>query len=303
MMVKSLSELRYACLFCTQTGHTVREGDATVFLSQEQLLRHLSRHPQPLPEVPGVTVLYGKAGHGHGHSLEEDYDLHFPDPPAPTPMPETSFSTLPTATAVRSHVRKPGDMRPPTDPDGSEDILQFLPGARIVGVEFPARWGGNWCMGWHDGVRAAFPFKHVEIDRPKPSEISYNANSSVSVKARWKWSPKLGSDEPRWLPLEKGDSIRNVGWVYQDHWCWSGTNSKGKTGVFPSSHIDPVSVREVVKPATSKPPSVKSMKLSSVKQSSAIRGLMGRRTIHRANDPSLTWEGVAAQIKFPTQPR
>ncbi|KAL2754047.1 hypothetical protein ACRALDRAFT_2028557 [Sodiomyces alcalophilus JCM 7366] len=298
MLVKSLSEIRYACLFCTQTGHTVREGDATVFLTQEQLLRHLSRHPQPLPEVPGVTVLYGKVG--QGHHLEEDYDLHFPDPPAATPMPETSFSTLPTATAVKAHVRKRGEIKPLTDPDGSEDILQFLPGARIVGIEFPAKWGGSWCMGWHDGVRGAFPFKLVEIEPPKPGDVSYNANSSVSVKARWKWSPKLNKDEAPWLPLDKGDTIRSVGWVYQDHWCWSGTNSKGKTGVFPASHIDPASIREVGH--SSKPSSVKSIALSSepspvdpppAKQSSGIRGLMGRRAIHKAKDPSLTWEGVA----------
>jgi hypothetical protein len=26
--------------------------------------------------------------------------------------------------------------------------------------------------------------------------------------------------------------------LYADYWCWSGTNSKGRTGVFPQSHID-----------------------------------------------------------------
>jgi len=25
--------------------------------------------------------------------------------------------------------------------------------------------------------------------------------------------------------------------LYADHWCWWGTNSKGKYGAFPSSHI------------------------------------------------------------------
>jgi hypothetical protein len=30
-----------------------------------------------------------------------------------------------------------------------------------------------------------------------------------------------------------------------DHWCWSGTNSKGKFGVFPQSHIASGSIREV----------------------------------------------------------
>lgn len=30
--------------------------------------------------------------------------------------------------------------------------------------------------------------------------------------------------------------------VYKEHWCWSGTNSKGKWGIFPQSHIDPHSL-------------------------------------------------------------
>lgn len=324
MLVRSLSEIRYACLFCAQTGHTAREGDATVFETQEQLLRHLSRHPQPLPEVPGVTVLYGNVG--QGHPLEEDYDLHFPDPPATTPMPELAFSTLPTATAIKSLTRKPGE-KPLQDPDGSENVLRFLAGARIVGVEFPSKWAGNWCVGWHDGVYAAFPFKHVEMDVPKPSEVSHNPNSSVTVTARWKWSPKDNSNEAGWLPLERGESIRTVGCkshhrssiyftnvgkhvadtntgVYQDHWCWHGTNNKGKSGVFPSSHIDPISIREGQPAPASKAPSIKSVKTNSgLKQSAAVKGLMGRRTIHngRAKDAALSWEGVAAQIKFPGQ--
>ncbi|KXH58786.1 hypothetical protein CSAL01_11450 [Colletotrichum salicis] len=74
--VKTTAEIRYACLFCTHIGRTVYEGDATVFQSADQLLQHLSRHPQPLPEVPGVTVLYGQVDKDH-HQIE-DYDVHFP---------------------------------------------------------------------------------------------------------------------------------------------------------------------------------------------------------------------------------
>lgn len=32
--------------------------------------------------------------------------------------------------------------------------------------------------------------------------------------------------------------------VHQEHWCWSGTNSKGKTGIFTRSHIEPGSLVE-----------------------------------------------------------
>ncbi|KAG7129006.1 hypothetical protein HYQ45_011655 [Verticillium longisporum] len=143
MTTKNLTEVRYACLFCTQAGHTVRHGDATAFVSQEQLLRHLSQHPQPLPEIPGVTVLYGKVE--AGHELEEDYDLHFPDPPAPSPAPETALIMLPTATAIKSNVKRYGEVAP-VAPDGTDDVLKFLIGAQIVGVEFPEEWGGKWCM-------------------------------------------------------------------------------------------------------------------------------------------------------------
>jgi hypothetical protein len=27
--------------------------------------------------------------------------------------------------------------------------------------------------------------------------------------------------------------------AYPGHWCWSGTTSKGKWGIFPKSHIEP----------------------------------------------------------------
>lgn len=33
------------------------------------------------------------------------------------------------------------------------------------------------------------------------------------------------------------DANRDTG-LYADYWCWSGTNSKGKTGVFPQAYID-----------------------------------------------------------------
>lgn len=251
MVAKSVSEVRFACLFCTQTGHTVREGDATVFQTLDALMRHLSRHPQPLPEVPGVTVLYGRVA--PGDDLEEDYDLHFPEPPAPSPVPERAFSTLPSATAVKAHARRPGE-KALVDPDGSEDVLRFLAGARIVGVEFPDKWGGKWCVGWHDGVRSSFPAKLVDVEGPRQSEISLQSSSAVSVTAKWKWAPK-DVGRTGWLAFDRGDTIRNVGWLYQDHWCWTGVNSKGKFGVFPSSHVDHLSIKEtheVKRPTTSK---------------------------------------------------
>ncbi|KAI3532380.1 hypothetical protein CSPX01_13478 [Colletotrichum filicis] len=246
--VKTTAEIRYACLFCTHIGRTVHEGDATVFQSADQLLQHVSRHPQPLPEVPGVTVLYGQVGKDH-HQIE-DYDVHFPSPPAPSSFPDNDILTqFPVATALKSHVQRRGENL--LGPDGSSNVLTFFVGAKIVGVEFPEQWGGKWCTGWHDGIQGPFPAKYVEIESPKQNEISFQATSAVSITTRWRWDP---SDNSRagWLTFGKGEVIRNVGWLYQDHWCWSGTNSKGKFGIFPQSHISPQSLKEGYLPPTLK---------------------------------------------------
>ncbi|KZL85968.1 sh3 domain-containing protein [Colletotrichum incanum] len=139
---------------------TMAYGDATVFQSADQLLKHLARHPQPLPEVPGVTVLYGQIKKDHDQI--EDYDIYFPSPPARSPFQETdNFSQYPVATALKSHVQRWGESL--AGPDGSSDVLKFFVGAKIVGVEFPEKWGGKWCIGWHDGVRGPFPAKGRHI--------------------------------------------------------------------------------------------------------------------------------------------
>ncbi|GJC97667.1 SH3 domain-containing protein [Colletotrichum higginsianum] len=204
---RTTSEIRYACLFCIRSGHTVHEGDATVFPSADQLLKHLARHPQPLPAVPGVTVLYGQVDKDH-HQIE-DYDIHFPSPPAPSPFPKIdTFAQFPVATASKSHVQRWGETL--ARPDDSTDVLKFFVGAKIVGVEFPEKWGGKWCVGWHDGVRGAFPAKHVEIEGPKQNEISFQATSAVSLTTRWKWDPP-DSSRTGWLTFNKGETIKNVG--------------------------------------------------------------------------------------------
>ena len=199
--------IRYACVFCAQAGSTIHECDATVFLSEDEFFRHLSRHPQPLPEIPGVTILYGKVDSDDPKS--ENYDLHFPGPPAPNPVPSMALGCFPSATATKNNIRRIGE-NPIFAPDGTTEALKFLVGARIVGVEFPGQWGGKWCLGWHDGVHGAFPAGTIEIEAPRQSEISMQSNSGVVVTARWKWEPKNkgGTD---WLSLDKGEIIKNVG--------------------------------------------------------------------------------------------
>jgi hypothetical protein len=111
------------------------------------------------------------------------------------------------------------------------------------------RWGGKWATAWHDGGWGVFPAKSIELERPRRHEVPpmhqtmggvssprRGSIGGVSVVARWKFDPKDAADKG-WLAFDKGDTIRNVGWLYKDHWCWSGTNAKGRVGVFPRSYV------------------------------------------------------------------
>lgn len=194
----------YACLWCVQAGVTVKEGDATVFRSADDLLRHLARHPQPLPSVPGVSVRYGQLAESDPH----DFDLHLPDPPIPVPLPD-NVGRLATATATRDHYRQPGRGKLDKPPHYDGEMLEFMQGARIVGVMFPEKWGGKWCLGRHDGMFGAFPTKAIEIRPPQENEIPKGGESGMSVTTRWKWQPPSSGDTP-WLSFSKGEVITNV---------------------------------------------------------------------------------------------
>ncbi|OAA66565.1 Src-domain containing protein [Niveomyces insectorum RCEF 264] len=188
-----LAESHYACVFCVHAGATVREGDATVFTSADHLLLHLARHPQPLPAVPGMTVLYGTE---EAAMTSTEFDLHFVRPPLPTNVP-SAVGQGAVATAVRAHLQRYGAKklaRPPNYPAG--DLLPFLAGARIVGLVYPEKWGGKWCLGWHDGVAGAFPAKAVQTEPPRPNEIPMESSSGMSVTARWKWKPSRQAGGP-----------------------------------------------------------------------------------------------------------
>ncbi|KAH6618381.1 hypothetical protein B0J18DRAFT_277749 [Chaetomium sp. MPI-SDFR-AT-0129] len=226
------TETHYACLWCVQAGSSIREGDATVFRSADDLLRHLARHPQPLPDVSGVSVCYGRLP----PSAPLDFDLHLPESATPVPMPE-NVARLATAIAVKDHYRRPGRGKLDKPPKYDADMLEFMEGARIVGVIFPEKWGGKYCLGRHDGVFGAFPAKSIQLRPPQETEIPSGGDSGMSVTTRWKWEPPGAGGAP-WLSFGKGEVITNVQCLYADYWCWSGTNNKGKTGVFPQSYID-----------------------------------------------------------------
>ena len=263
------AEPNYACLWCVQAGRTVREGDATVFLTADDLMRHLASHPQPLPAVTGMTVRYGAVAAAAETETEtetetHDYDLHLPHPASPVPMPD-GVARLATAVATRDHYRRQGRGKLDRPPKYDGEMLEFLEGARIVGVMFPEKWEGKWGLGRHDGTFGAFPTKAVEVRVPQPGEIPAGSVSGMSVVARWKWPPSKQPGTP-WLHFDKGEVITNVqcmcflsthsrkradrsfadraAGLYADYWCWSGTNSKGKTGAFPRSHIDLGTLKE-----------------------------------------------------------
>ncbi|OTB01626.1 hypothetical protein M426DRAFT_211901 [Hypoxylon sp. CI-4A] len=198
--------MQFGCLFCAQKGQTVYPDDATVFTTQDQLFKHLSRHPQPLPEISGVVVLYGEVPKDDPNA--EDYDLYFPQPPVASILPDpASLAKMPSAIATKSHVKRYG--RDITDPDGnSEQVLKFLEGARIVGVEYPDKWKGKWCTGWHDGQWGSFPGKHVALEVPARAPGPGTGVDGMFVTTRWKWDMKDSTNG--WLSFDKDEILSIV---------------------------------------------------------------------------------------------
>ncbi|ROT40447.1 hypothetical protein SODALDRAFT_321794 [Sodiomyces alkalinus F11] len=260
----------YACLFCERTGSTVREDDPTVFTSITQLMRHVARHPRPLPAVPGLAVIYGTIGPDHPQAQDYDVNLANPSPEegegegegeedgdgdggtTTTTTPDaTSRGYLPVAVAVRDHVAFPNE-RKLSGPDRETAALSFLAGARIVAVEFPEKWGGKWCVGWHDGRFGAFPAKMAQLEAPRrrsSMRIEAATGSRRSGVTKWKWEPKetstgAASGSVGWLAFDKGEQITHLDWDDPDAWYWLGTNSKGKYGIFPRSHMKIESIQD-----------------------------------------------------------
>ncbi|KAI0834335.1 hypothetical protein F5Y06DRAFT_157635 [Hypoxylon sp. FL0890] len=232
--------MQFGCLFCAQKGQTVYADDATVFTTLENLFKHLSRHPQPLPEIPGVVVLYGEVPKDDPNA--ENYDLHFPNPPVASILPDAgSLAKLPSAIAIKSHIKRYG--RELSDPDGSsEQVLKFLEGARIVGIEFPEKWKGKWCTGWHDGQWGSFPAKLITLEPPAHPPGTSTNTDGMFVTTRWKWEVKDTSSG--WLPFSNDETLSNVAWLNRDDWCWYGMKKNGKAGLFPRSHVKMESLRE-----------------------------------------------------------
>ncbi|CZT01997.1 uncharacterized protein RCO7_05480 [Rhynchosporium graminicola] len=233
--LKTTDEAIYACIFCIEEHKTTEEHDATVFFSVGQLFRHLAKHPRPLPNIPGIITLYGF------QSPEVvDFDLNFTSPHPTTSVYSmrviaSKVASRPSGQATSTHRPKPGRSNL-HDPEGNP-VLKFANGARIVGITFPVRFSGKWCMGYHDGQRGAFPASEIMLDVPAKEDILMNPQSSLIAIARWDFKPKDTRDGG-WLRLSRGDKILCIGFTFQDQWFWSGQNSKGKWGLFPAAFTE-----------------------------------------------------------------
>jgi hypothetical protein len=206
--------------------------DATVFFSVTQLFQHLATHPRPLPNIAGVTTLYG-----FQQPTVMDFDLHFT---TNDPKPHTfcmaeiapKVATRASAYAITTHHPK----RNNRDPEGNP-VLHFASGARIVGITYPERFQGQWCIGYHDGERGSFPASTVQLEMPMKEDVLMNAQSGLIAFAKWDYKPKDAKDGS-WLKFSKGDRIQAIGYTFQDQWCWSGQTSKGKWGIFPAAFVE-----------------------------------------------------------------
>ncbi|KAJ5040526.1 uncharacterized protein L3040_006180 [Drepanopeziza brunnea f. sp. 'multigermtubi'] len=231
----SLKEPVYACIFCIDEHKTIEDHDATVFFSVPQLLRHLAKHPRPLPAISGITILYGFV-------LPEvvDFDIHFTT--AQPTLPPYSMSEIAQKVATRPSGQATSNHHPKNERSSSRDpeghpVLKFANGARIVGITFPERFGGKWCVGYHDGDRGAFPAGEIMLEMPAKEDVLMNPQSSLLAVARWDFKPKDMKDGG-WLRFSKGDRISCIGYTFQDQWCWSGQSSKGKWGLFPAAFVE-----------------------------------------------------------------
>ncbi|CAK7206868.1 hypothetical protein SEUCBS139899_009674 [Sporothrix eucalyptigena] len=273
---KQVDDPLYACIFCLQEGHTLEESDATVFFSQGQLFSHLARHPRPLPNVQGITVIDGPE---IPEQFKNNYDLHFAMPPVHSELDgiRRELQQLPTAMAVETFRKAHGALRRP--PDGAVPI-QFPIGSKIVGIEFPAKYRGEWAVGWFDNVRGPFPVEHIRLEPPPRNEIRTQGTSGMRATARWKWASSSVYRNSDWLRLDRNETVSNIVWAHPDHWCWAGTNAKGKWGYFPQSHIEPNSLRDGGTPAGSDAASVVSQERSVGGSGSGTGGLLARFRSH-----------------------
>ncbi|KAI6785438.1 uncharacterized protein J7T54_007080 [Emericellopsis cladophorae] len=260
-----------------RAGRTIHDSDATVFFNQKALFEHLARHPRPLPEVPGVTVIEGSS---LPEKYRNDYDIHFKQPTRPHPVIERADELIYRPSAVSlDQARRMYGQRLLYD---RSPALELAQGARISGLTWPSKYNGEWAFGWHDAHYASVPTLLLKLDAPSTSEIRYERSSIIRAKARWRFSVKEKEKNADWLKFDKGDIITNISYVDFEHWCWTGTNAKGKSGIFPKDFLDPATISEPTSTATANRAGSlseeKARSASSMLSKFSIRKNMGRPT-------------------------
>ncbi|KAG6027990.1 hypothetical protein E4U41_000799 [Claviceps citrina] len=238
---KRVDDVLYACVFCVQAGQTIDQCDATVFPTSMALFTHLTRHPRPLPEVPGIVVVDGDSMPAH---LRNDYDIQFLKPPEahPAQLNLSQICGRPTGVA-RDQSRRLYGQRLPFD---RSPALELCHGARVVGIEWPEKYNGEWIFAWHDGIHASAPADIITLDAPPSEDIKIVDSSLVRAKSRWKFHQKEKEKEQSlWLKFDRDEPITNISYVDAEFWCWSGTNSKGKWGIFPKVFLEPSTIQEL----------------------------------------------------------
>ncbi|XWW95129.1 hypothetical protein V2A60_003080 [Cordyceps javanica] len=269
---KRPDDILYGCVFCIRLGRTIDPSDATVFFNVKSLFNHLARHSRPLPDVPGIVVIDQPEVPEQYHN---DYDLHFTKPPVPHPALEHEQETamMPTGVA-KEPARRMYGQRLLAD---RTPALELVVGSKVTGLSWPSKYNGEWCMGWYDGVHASVPLETLRLDPPPSRDIRMDGTSHVRAKAKWKFAHK-DKDKTDWLKFDKDEIITNISWVYPEHWCWSGTNSKGKWGIFPQAFLDTNTVQEL-----SAVGSQRASSLSSEKNKSS--SILPRFSVRKAQGP------------------
>ena len=201
---KRVDDVQYGCVFCIQQGHTLDESDATVFFSPKSLLDHIARHPRPLPGVAGINVVEGDEP---PPQLQNDFDLHLKKPPKPHPVVNvrSEIVHLPTGSSKEATRRLYG-MRLLFD---RTPALELAVGARITGLTWPAKYNGEWAMGWHEGQYASVPTDLIKFDTPPTQHIKAGGASVIRARTRFKFAPAKdkGTD---WLRFDKNEVIAKI---------------------------------------------------------------------------------------------
>ena len=314
---RRVDDVLYGCLFCINSGRTLNASDATVFLSQKALFQHLARHPRPLPNIPGVTVVDQAAV---PEQFRNNYDLHFKNPPEAHPVAEKAdeIALLPTGCAKEAARRMYGQRllfdRTPA--------LEMVQGAKITGITWPEKYVGEWAFGWHDGVCASVPTEILRLDQPPADEIKLPGTSQIRATAKWKFNPKdKDKFKGDWLKFDKDEVITNIScefpspWFacrtnslsisdsslgpYQDYWCWSGTNAKGKWGIFPQVFINAMTIQDMSQGQSDRASVLSNEKSRSM---SMLSRFSTKRSARSGRPPSISGSMNSNETQPPTLP-